>query len=103
MIPEAHQTSLSRVIQRTKRNGVLRRQPNGKWANRSHMTSTCTGRARPSRLTKAGKTYTCPPGRGDLPRPSHKAIRELPLVKLLEQNCTEAEVVGALDFIESLG
>lgn len=39
---------------------------------------------------------------GDLPRAFHKAIKDLPVPKLLEQNCTEAEVREGLTFIAAL-
>ena len=42
------------------------------------------------------------PGTGDLPRAFHKAIKDLPVPKLLEQKCTEAEVSQGLAFIASL-
>ncbi len=42
------------------------------------------------------------PGKGDLPREFHKAIKALPVPKLLEQKCTEAEVCEGLAFIAAL-
>ena len=42
------------------------------------------------------------PGRGDLPREFHRRILHLPAVKLLEQKCTEADVLDGLKFIASL-
>lgn len=42
------------------------------------------------------------PGTGDLPREFHQRINQLPVTKLLEQNCSEEEVEQALPFIASL-
>ncbi|MBQ9336307.1 MAG: sugar phosphate isomerase/epimerase [Lentisphaeria bacterium] len=42
------------------------------------------------------------PGKGDLPPEFHRRIHRLPAVKLLEQKCTEAEVLEGLDFIAGL-
>lgn len=42
------------------------------------------------------------PGAGDLPRSFHLRIKQLPVIKLLEQNCTENEVEQALEFIAGL-
>ncbi len=42
------------------------------------------------------------PGRGDLPREFHRRVHQLPAVKLLEQKCTEADVLEGLKFIASL-
>ncbi len=42
------------------------------------------------------------PGSGDLPREFHRRIKQLDCPKLLEQNCTEAEVQEALQFIDGL-
>ena len=42
------------------------------------------------------------PGQGDLPLEFHRRISRLPVVKLLEQRCTEAEVAAGLDFIANL-
>jgi sugar phosphate isomerase/epimerase len=42
------------------------------------------------------------PGGGDLPLDFHRAIKKLPVVKLLEQTCSQEEVCQALDFVEKL-
>ncbi len=42
------------------------------------------------------------PGQGDLPRKFHQAIKNLPVIKLLEQRCPEEEVIAGLKFIDSL-
>ena len=42
------------------------------------------------------------PGKGDLPREFHRRIHRLDAVKLLEQKCTEPEVLEGLDFIAGL-
>ncbi|MFH1377696.1 MAG: sugar phosphate isomerase/epimerase family protein [Planctomycetota bacterium] len=42
------------------------------------------------------------PGKGDLPTEFHRAIKNLPVTKLLEQTCTEAAVDEGLAFIETL-
>ncbi len=42
------------------------------------------------------------PGKGDLPLDFHRRLRRLPVVKLLEQRCTEAEVAEGLAFIDTL-
>ena len=42
------------------------------------------------------------PGKGDLPIDFHRRLHRLPVVKLLEQRCTEAEVAEALDYIATL-
>lgn len=42
------------------------------------------------------------PGQGDLPREFHQVIKQLPVIKLLEQRCPEEEVIAGLKFIESL-
>ncbi len=42
------------------------------------------------------------PGRGDLPRELHCAIKSHPAIKLLEQRCSSDEVLYALDFINEL-
>ncbi|MCD6364541.1 MAG: sugar phosphate isomerase/epimerase [Planctomycetes bacterium] len=53
--------------------------------------------------TDAGKTdQHLVPGKGDLPREFHQSILALKTLKLLEQNCTEAEVVEGIKFIEGL-
>ena len=43
-----------------------------------------------------------PPGVGDLPRPFHARVKRLPVVKLLEQTCSEDAVEAALAFIAGL-
>lgn len=42
------------------------------------------------------------PGAGDLPKEFHQEINALPVTKLLEQNCSEDDVLQALEFISSL-
>jgi sugar phosphate isomerase/epimerase len=42
------------------------------------------------------------PGEGDLPREFHKAIKELKVIKTLEQRRSEPDVIKGLAFIESL-
>ncbi len=42
------------------------------------------------------------PGQGDLPLVFHRAVHALPAVKLLEQNCTESDVLDGLRFIRGL-
>ncbi|MBR2373949.1 MAG: sugar phosphate isomerase/epimerase [Lentisphaeria bacterium] len=42
------------------------------------------------------------PGSGDLPLEFHRAISRLNAVKLLEQKCTEAEMIEGVKFIRSL-
>ena len=42
------------------------------------------------------------PGQGDLPREFHRRIHQLTAVKLLEQKCSEADVLEGLKFIASL-
>ena len=42
------------------------------------------------------------PGKGDLPLEFHRRIHRLEVVKLLEQKCTESEVLEGLDFIAAL-
>jgi len=42
------------------------------------------------------------PGAGDLPRLFHERVKRLPVIKLLEQTCSEADVEAALAFIASL-
>lgn len=42
------------------------------------------------------------PGKGDLPRDFHKRIKQLDCPKLLEQNCTEDEVIEAFRFIDGV-
>ena len=42
------------------------------------------------------------PGAGDIPREFHQAINALQVPKLLEQNCSEDEVLRALEFISAL-
>lgn len=42
------------------------------------------------------------PGRGDLPREFHQAIKQLPCVKTLEQNASDDEHIFSFEFIESL-
>ncbi len=42
------------------------------------------------------------PGQGDLPREFHKALKQLPVIKVLEQRRSEEEALAGLKFIESL-
>lgn len=42
------------------------------------------------------------PGAGDLPRLFHARVKRLPVVKLLEQTCSEGDVEAALAFIAGL-
>jgi sugar phosphate isomerase/epimerase len=42
------------------------------------------------------------PGKGDLPESLHRAIKAFTVPKLLEQDCTEEEIVEGLQFIEGL-
>jgi sugar phosphate isomerase/epimerase len=42
------------------------------------------------------------PGKGDLPRDFHRKIKALDVIKLLEQKCSEEEVLEGLKFIETL-
>lgn len=48
------------------------------------------------------KDWHLVPGKGDLPLDFHRRINALPVVKLLEQKCTEAEVLEGLEFIKTL-
>lgn len=41
-------------------------------------------------------------GTGDLPREFHKKIKELPVIKLIELNCSEEEMAQAMKFVHSL-
>ena len=42
------------------------------------------------------------PGEGDLPRDFHRKIKELPVLKTLEQSRPEEDMIKGLEFIESL-